>query len=102
MAVYTTALPALIHTAIFDGILYIGILPGIRLLDTELGMYITCRLVSDVWRGARSATRTGHDFAGPSINMDLCGAEVCCELEAGLGGTDVAAHSCQIEKQPAT
>jgi hypothetical protein len=93
MAVHTTALPALIHTAIFD---------GIRLLDTELGMYIICRLVSDVWRGARRSTRAGHDFAGPSINMDLCEAEVSCELEAGLGGTDVAVHSCQIEKQPAT
>ncbi len=93
MAVYTTALPALIHTAIFD---------GIRLLDTELGMYITWRLVSDVWRGARRAIRAGHDFAGPSINMDLCEAKVRCELEAGLGGADVAAHSCQIEKRPAT
>jgi hypothetical protein len=95
MAVHTTALPVLIHTAIFG---------GIRLLDTELGMYITCRLVSDVWRGARRATRACHDFAGPSINMDLCEAEVRCELasEAGLGGADVAEHSCQIEKQPAT
>ena len=81
----------MIHTAIFD---------GIRLLDTELGMYITCRRVSDVWRGARRATRAGHDVAGQSINMDLCEAEVRCE--AGLGGADVAALSCQIEKQPAT
>jgi hypothetical protein len=63
-------------------------------------MYITCQLVSDVWRWARCATRAGHDVAGPSINMDLCEAEVRCE--AGLGGADVAAHSCQIEKQPAT
>ncbi len=38
----------------------------------------------------------------PCINMDpsLCEAEVRCE--AGLGGADVAVHSCQIEKQPAT
>ncbi len=91
MAVHTTAPPALIHTAILD---------GISVLDTELGMYITCQLVSDVWRWARCATRAGHDVAGPSINMDLCEAEVRCE--AGLGGADVAAHSCQIEKQPAT
>ena len=95
MAVYTTAPPALIHTAILD---------GISVLDTELGMYITCRLVSDVWRGARRATRAGNDFAGPSVNMDFCKAraDAHCELEAGLGGADVAVHSCQIEKQPAT
>jgi hypothetical protein len=90
MAVHTTAPPLLIITAILD---------GISVLDTELGMYITCWLV---WRGARRAIRAGHDVAGPSINMDLSEAEVRCE--AGLGGAaaDVAAHSCQIEKQPAT
>ncbi len=93
MAVHTTAPPALIHTAILD---------SISVLDTELGMYITCQLVSDVWRWARCATRAGHDVAGPSINMDLCEAEVRCEAGLGPGGADVAAHSCQIEKQPAT
>jgi hypothetical protein len=43
-----------------------------------------------------------HDVAGPILNMDLFKAdsEVCCE--AGLGGSDVAAHSCPIEEQPAT
>ncbi len=68
-------------------------------------MYITCRLVSDVWRGARRATCAGHDVAGSSINIDLCEAdlaEVRCEAGLGPGGADVAAHSCQIEKQPAT
>ncbi len=39
-------------------------------LDKELMMYITCRLVSDVWRGARRATRAGHDVAGPGLDLD--------------------------------
>jgi hypothetical protein len=43
---------------------------------------------------------TWHDVAGPSINMDLCNAEVCCPGEASLGGADLAAHSSPSEKQP--
>ncbi len=46
------------------------LLDGITLLDAELGMHITCSLVSDVRRGTRSATRTGHDVACPGI-LDL-------------------------------
>jgi hypothetical protein len=41
-----------------------------------------------------------HDVAVPSLNMDLFKAEV--GGEAGLGGADVAAHSCPMEEEPAT
>jgi hypothetical protein len=40
---------------------------GISVLDTELGMYVTCRLVSDVRRGTRRATSACHDVAGMGL-----------------------------------
>jgi hypothetical protein len=49
---------------------------------------------------ASSTPCSSHDVAGPSINIDLCEAEVCSE--ASLGGADVAAHSSPIEIQSAT
>ena len=62
----------------------------------------TWRLVTYVRRRTSSSPAPRHDVAGPSINMDLCEAEVCCE--SSLGGADVAAHSCPtwIEKQSVT
>ncbi len=57
-------------------------------------------LVTYVRRRTSRAPCPHHDVAGQCINMDLCEAEV--RGEASLGGADVAAHSCQIEKQPAT
>ncbi len=39
------------------------LLDGISLLDAELGMHITCSLVSDVRRRTHRATRAGHDVA---------------------------------------
>jgi hypothetical protein len=55
-------------------------------------MYIRCR--------TSSFPRPSHDITSQSINMDLFEAEIHCE--ARLGGANVAAHSGQIEKQPAT
>ena len=53
------------------------LLDGISLLDAELGMHITCSLVSDVWRGTRSATRPGHDIACPGpLDLDRQDASV--------------------------
>ena len=46
------------------------LLDGISMLDAELGLHITCSLVSDVRRGTRRATRAGHDVAGPGL-LDL-------------------------------
>ena len=39
-------------------------------------MHITCRLVSDVLRGPRRATRAGHDVAGPGF-LDLDRPNAC-------------------------
>ena len=39
-------------------------------------MHITCRLVSDVRRGPRRATRAGHDIAGPGF-LDLDRLDAC-------------------------
>ena len=46
------------------------LLDGISKIDAELGMHITCRLVSDVLRGPSRATRAGHDVACPGL-LDL-------------------------------
>ncbi len=54
------------------------LLDGISKIDVELGMHITCRLVSDVRRGPRRATRAGHDVAGPGLlDLDRQDAGVC-------------------------
>ncbi len=64
-------------------------------------MYIVLlRLVTYVWRRTSRPTRPRHDFAGPSLHMDLFKPEP--SGEAGLGGADVAAHSGPMEKEPAT
>ena len=39
-------------------------------------MHITCRLVLDVRRGPRRATRAGHDIAGPGF-LDLDRPNAC-------------------------
>ena len=48
-----------------------GFVDGISVLDTELELQVTCWLVSvplsDVQRGARRATRAGHDIAGMGL-----------------------------------
>ncbi len=41
-----------------------------------------------------------HDVAGLSLNMDLFKAKI--SSKAGLGGADVATHSCPMEEEPAT
>ncbi len=43
----------------------------------------TWRLVTYVRRRNSSTPRSSHDVAGPSINMDLCEAEVCSEASLG-------------------
>ena len=58
-------------------------------------------MVTYVWRRPSSPPRPHHDFAWPSLNMDLSKVKVGCDSEAG-GGADVAAHSGPIEEQPAT
>ncbi len=68
-------------------------------------LYVYCstwRLarVKYVWRRTSRPTRPHHDVAGPGLHMDLFKAET--GSEAGLGGADVAAHSGQMEKEPAT
>ncbi len=68
--------------------------------DLLFYLEVGVNLVTYVRRRTSSAPRPRHDVAGPCINVDLCEAEVCSE--ASLGGADVAEHSCQIEKQPAT
>ena len=50
------------------------LLDGISMLDAELGLHITCSLVSDVRRGTRRATRAGHDVASPGL-LDLDGPD---------------------------
>ena len=41
-------------------------------------MHITCRLVLDVLRGPRRATRAGHDIAGPGFRvLDLDRPNAC-------------------------
>ncbi len=42
----------------------------------------TWRLVTYVRRRSSSAPRPRHDVNGPSINMDLCEAEVCSDSAA--------------------
>jgi hypothetical protein len=48
-----------------------------------------------VWHGYSPPHCPCHEVAGPSLNMDLfnlkANLEVC--VEAGLGGSDVVAHS---------
>ena len=42
------------------------------------GEYVTWRLVSDIRRGARRATRFGHDVAAGLGFLDLDRSDACC------------------------
>ena len=53
--------------------------------------------MSDVGRGSRAATRSGHDVTGPDINLDFPAAQFGCT--ARLGSSDVAPDRCPTEKQ---
>jgi hypothetical protein len=52
---------------------------------------LTWRLVSYIRRRTRRAPHPSHDVAGQSFDMDRFKAEA--RREAGLGFSDVAAHS---------
>ena len=54
-------------------------------------------LVTDVRRRSRSAPRSGHDVAGPDINLDFPEAHVGCETL--LGSCHVALDLRPTEKQ---
>ena len=45
-------------------------------LILHCGEYVTWRLVSDIRRGARRATRSGHDVAGPGLHLDRSDARL--------------------------
>ena len=53
--------------------------------------------MSDVGRGSRAATRSGHDITGPDINLDFPDAKLGCTTR--LGSCDVALDRLPTEKQ---
>ena len=53
--------------------------------------------MSDVGRGSRAATRSGHDVTGPDINLDFPDAKLSCT--ARLGSCNVAPDRRPTEKQ---
>ena len=76
---------------------------SVDVMLAKVTVYVYCftwRLVTYVRRRTSRAPRPRHDVAGPSIDIDLFEAEICCE--ASLGGADVAANSGLIEEQPTT
>ena len=54
-------------------------------------------LMSDVGRGSRATPRSGHDVAGPDINLDFPDAKFGCTTR--LGSSDVAPDRHPTEKQ---
>ncbi len=53
--------------------------------------------MSDIGRGSRAATRSGHDVTGPDINLDFPDAKL--GRTARLGSSDVAPDRRPTEKQ---
>ena len=70
---------------------------GIHTLGMTLVTHGTFWLMSDVGRGSRAATRSGHDVTGPDINLDFPDAQFDCT--ARLGSSDVAPDRRPTEKQ---
>jgi hypothetical protein len=62
----------------------------------DVGLHFTCWLMSDVWRGPRSAPAAGHDVADPGIQWDLPDAHV--RIAARFRGGDVALYAGPVEK----
>ena len=72
----------------------------VTILTNKVHVYCsTWRLVTYVQRRTSRPTRPRHDVAGPSLHMDLFKTEPSGDSEAGLGGADVAAHSCPMEEE---
>ena len=70
---------------------------GLHTLGKTFLTHGTFWLMSDVGRGSRAAPRSGHDVAGPDINLDFPYAQFCCT--ARLGSSDVAPDRRPTEKQ---
>jgi len=72
---------------------------GLHTLGNTFPTHGTFWLMSDVGRGSRAATRSGHDVrvTGPDINLDFPDAQFDCT--ARLGSSDVAPDRRPTEKQ---
>ena len=70
---------------------------GLHTLGKTFATHGTFWLMLDVGRGPRAAPRSGHDVAGPDINLDFPYAQFCCT--ARLGSSDVAQDRRPTEKQ---
>ena len=74
--------------------------PGLHTLGNTFPTHGTFWLMSDVGRGSRAATRSGHDVTGLDINLDFPDAQLGCT--ARLGSSDVAPDRRPTEKQTPT
>jgi hypothetical protein len=83
---------------------YISVLRKLDKVSTseftdDVGLHVTCWLMSDVRRGPRSAPAAGHDVAGPGLQKDLPDAHV--RIAARFRDGDVAPYTGPVKKHAA-